>query len=67
MKQNKNSKILVVKFNNDKKDDVIEALKVNKNQVEIIQSSAKEFFENQLTREFLMSLFPKGSDDNEVL
>jgi len=67
LKQKDNSKILIVKYSNDKKEDVIDVLKVNENQVEIIQSSAKDFFENQLTREFLISLFPKESEDDEIL
>ncbi len=67
LKQDENSKILVAKYENDKKEDIVDILNVDKKQVEVIKSSAKDFFENELTTEKLITLFPKENEDEDVL
>ena len=67
LKQNSNSKLLVVKYSNDKNNDIIEALNVNESQIEVRKSSAKEYFENELTTEKLLTLFPIEDEDQEIL
>ena len=67
LKQNENSKVLVVKYSNSEKNDIVKALKVNEIQIEVIKSSAKDYFENELTTENLINLFPKENEDEEVL
>jgi len=67
LKQDKNSKVLVIKYSDDNKTDIVEILKVKENQVEVIKSSAKDFFEKELTTERLISLFPKEIEDESIL
>lgn len=67
LKQNENSKILVIKYSDNEKKDIVETLKVNENQVVVYRSSAKEYFENELTKENLINLFPKENENEEVL
>jgi hypothetical protein len=42
-------------------------LKVDENQIVIKKAKAKEFFENELTTEKLLNLFPNDSEYEEVL
>jgi len=67
LKQNENSKVLVVKYSDNEKKDIVGTLKINENQIEVYQSSAKDYFENELTTEKLVTLFPKENEDEEVL
>jgi hypothetical protein len=67
LKQDKSSKVLVVKYSDNKKKTIVDVLNVDENQVEVIKSSAKEYFENELKTEKLINLFPKENDDDDVL
>ncbi len=67
LKQNENSKILVIKYSDNEKNDIVETLRVNENQIEVYQSSAKDYFENELTNENLINLFPLEDEDEEIL
>jgi len=71
LKQNGASKILVATYDVRKqvdiKKEIIEILKVEELQIEIQKTKAKEFFENELTTEKLLTLFPNDIEDEDVL
>jgi len=71
LKQNSTSKLLIANYDGRKpadiKKEVVEGLKVNESQIEIYKSKAKEFFENELTTEKLLNLFPNDNEKDEIL
>jgi len=68
LKQDQNSKVLVIKYDNEEKSDILEVLKVHESQIVVKRSSAKDYFENELTTENLMAIFPiDTAEDDEIL
>ncbi|MFW5983467.1 MAG: SIR2 family protein [bacterium] len=71
LKQNTLSKLLIATYDsrkqNDLKKEVIDILKVEESQIEIRKTKAKEFFEEDLKTEKLLTLFPIGNEDEDIL
>lgn len=67
LKQDQNSKVLVIKYESEENSDILEALKVNQSQITVKKSSAKDYFKNELTTEKLMAIFPINIDLNDEI